>query len=281
MQPRHYKNLVPDSPLHRELEQLLRENAGQIPIAAVCERVLRLPPIDAGLAAVLVGGLIEEDSRMQLDGKGVLEWVEAPSASFAQDRPPFAVLDLETTDGAGNGQRIIEIGVCRVEHGRVTEEWTSLVNPGRPVPYWVRQLTGITNADVRRAPPFEELLPRLLDELEDTILVAHHARFDVACLNAEVSRLWGKRLSNRYLCTVELARRFLPHSENYRLETLSQCLGLTHTRPHRAHSDARAAAELFCHLLERVEVPWRDFLRPRALHPCESKIAETNPPALT
>jgi ATP-dependent DNA helicase DinG len=138
-------------------------------------------------------------------------------------------------------------------------------------------LTGITDAAVRQAPRFAEILPRLVDDLEDSILVAHHARFDVSCLNAELSRLWGKRLSNPYLCTVELSRRFLPGSDNYRLETLSQWLGLTHTRPHRAHSDARATAELLCHLLGPAAAPWRDFLRPRAATEAERKTAETKP----
>ena len=275
MQPRDYKNLVPDSPLHRELEQFLRQNAGQASLAAVCEQVLQLPCPDPAVAAILVGALIEGDHRIQLRNSGV-EWMEpAVGAWDACER--FAVIDLETTNGTRHEQRVIEIGVCRVEAGQVKQEWASLVNPERPIPYWVRQLTGITDAAVRQAPRFTEILPRLLDDLEDSILVAHHARFDVSCLNTELSRLWGKRLSNPYLCTVEMSRRFLPGSDNYRLETLSQWLGLTHTRPHRADSDARATAELLCHLLDPVGAPWRDFLRPRAVTEPEKKTAETKP----
>jgi ATP-dependent DNA helicase DinG len=223
--------------------------------------------------------MIEGDPRMQFSNGGV-KWVEMTSNSTWKSCRRFAVIDLETTNGPRHEQRIIEIGLCRVEDGAVRREWTSLINPERPIPYWVRQLTGITDGAVRRAPRFEEILPVLLDELDDSILVAHHARFDVSCLNAELSRLWGKRLSNPYLCTVELSRRFLAGSENYRLETLSQWLGLTHTRPHRAHSDARATAELFCHLLGTVEAPWREFLRPRASGE-HSEKAETNPPPVS
>jgi ATP-dependent DNA helicase DinG len=223
---------------------------------------------------------------MHLNGNGAVEWVAKPPESLWDQSRRFAVIDLETANGARHLQRIIEIGVCQVEDGRVTREWTSLVNPARPIPYWVRQLTGITDAAVRKAPRVEEILPRLLQELEGAILVAHHARFDVACLNSELSRLWGKRLANPYLCTVELSRRFLPGSENYRLETLSRWLRLTHTRPHRADSDARATAELLCHLLGPAEAPWREYLRPRVQPlPRDEAVAaetdETKPPVAT
>lgn len=260
---RPYKNLVPDSPLHRHLEQFLRENGGRASAASVCEEVLRLPVAESELAEILVGTLIEDDYRLRLDGDAAVEWVEPPAEELWRRCQRFAVIDVESTNGTRDDQRIIEIGVCVVEEARLVEEWSSLVNPDRRIPYWVQQLTGIADAAVARAPRFPEIGPQVMDRLEDSILVAHHARFDVACLNAEVSRWLGKRLANPYLCTVELSRRFLPGSENYRLETLSQHLRLTHERPHRAGSDARATAELFCHLLETAEAPWSDFLRPR------------------
>jgi len=223
---------------------------------------------------------------MHLNGDRTVEWVVDPPESLWRQCRRFAVIDFETTNGTRHEQRIIEIGVCRVEDGRVAGEWQSLVNPDRPIPYWVRQLTGITDATVRRAPRFEEIAPQLLDQLQDAILVAHHARFDVACLNSELGRVWGKRLANPYLCTVELARRFLPGSENYRLETLSRWLRLTHEQPHRAHSDARATAELLCHLLGMGEVPWHDYLRPRPQFPdpeaaAASAADETKPQPAT
>lgn len=286
MDASRHKNLIPDSPAHRQLEALLREQGGRAPVTLICEQVLKLSPVDAVLGRQLVSALIGEDTRMQLDGNGCVEWAGAPpELSWTQCRR-FAVIDLETTNGTRNDQRVIEVGICQVEDGRLISEWHSLVNPERSIPYWVRQLTGITDAAVQRAPRFEEVLPNLLDLLQDAVLVAHHARFDVACLNAELSRLWGKRLANPYLCTVELARRFLPGSENYRLETLSRWLGLTHTRPHRAHSDARATAELFCHLLRSAPVSWTEFLRPRPPRETEqagedalsAQNPETNPP---
>ncbi|MFQ5663958.1 MAG: PolC-type DNA polymerase III [Terriglobia bacterium] len=275
MDSRRYHNLVPDSPLHRQLEHLLRDNHGRVSPAAVCEEVLGLASTEPGLAAMLVEVLIQDDVRMRMDGDGSVEWVEPPAEEVWRACRRFVAVDVETTNSRRGEQRIIEIGVCRIEDGRVRQEWASLVNPERRIPYWVQQLTGIVDATVQKAPRFAELAPRLMEEMEGAILVGHHARFDVACLNAEFSRWLGKRLNNRYLCTVELARHFLPGSENYRLVTLSQWLRLTHTQPHRAGSDARATAELFCHLLDTVEAPWSEYLRPRAPGQAEGRASDS------
>lgn len=280
MRLRRYKNLVPDSPLHRQLETLLRENGGRVSTAAVCEQLLLLPGTDPDLAGVLVAGLIEDDARLRLTD-GAVEWQEPAEQAAWRTCRRFAVVDVETTNGGRGDQRVMEVGVCVVEDGRIAREWSSLINPERPIPYWVRQLTGITDDTVRSAPPFQAVAPRLLDDVEEAVLVGHHARFDVACLNAELSRLLGQRLANPYLCTAELARRFLPGSDNYRLQTLSQWLRLTHERPHRAGSDARATAELFCRLLETPEVAWSDYLRPRLAPVPAQKKGETKPPVLS
>lgn len=280
MNLRHYKNLVPDTPLHRHLEALLRENGGQLSTLAVCEQVLLMPRTDAEVARALVATLAEEDPRLRATD-GIVEWIEPAAQEAWRAARRFAVIDVETTNGRRDEQRIIEIGLCLVEDGRIAREWDALINPGQPISYWVRQLTGITNETIKDAPAFEGIAARLLEEVEDAVLVGHHARFDVGCLNSELSRLLGKRLANPYLCTAELARRFLPGSDNYRLQTLSQWLRLTHERPHRAGSDARATAELFCRLLESPEMAWSDYLRPRLTPARAPKIAETNPPAVS
>ncbi len=275
MNLRRYKNLVPDSALHRELEKLLQEQNGRVSLQQVCEQVMQIRGQDGQTAEKLVAALIEGDPRMRLNGNATVEWTEPSPEEISDPNQRFTVFDLEVTNAAHGQERIIEIGICHVEKGEIVDELSSLVNPERPIPYWVRRLTGIKNEDVRRAPRFKELLPRLLDELEDALLVAHHARFDVDCLNSEISRVLEQRLTNRYLCTVELSRRFLPGSESYRLESLSQWLQLSHERPHRAGSDARATAELFCHLLRKAEASWSDYLRPRPTPAAKEERAQT------
>src|SRR3989304_9689106 len=109
MNLRHYKNPVPDTPLHRHLEALLRENGGQLSTRAVCEQVLLMPRTDAEVARALVGALAEEDPRLRATD-GIVEWIEpaAPEAWRAARR--FAGIDVETTNGRPDEARLIQIG---------------------------------------------------------------------------------------------------------------------------------------------------------------------------
>ncbi len=263
MLARTYKNLIPDSHLHRNLERLLRKSGGEVSLEQICAEILLLPRVAPELARALVAELTAGDSRLRLTPQDSVEWMEPSPEEIWRQRKDFLVVDLETTDGEHRAQRIIELGICRLVDGRISNEWATLVNPQRPLAPWIRNLTGITEAMLAAAPRFEDIAERLLAELEDAILVAHHARFDIAVLNGELSQWLGWRLNNRYLCTVELARHFLPGMENYRLETLSRALALHHTRPHRAGSDARATAELFQHLAATAGERFAAYLRPR------------------
>ncbi len=286
---RPYKNLLPDSYLHQELESLLRKKGGTISGEEVCRELFHLTAAPPVLARTLVEEFIRDQPHLRLTAEDGIEWAEPDPQEVWRQRRHFLVLDLEATDGSRRDQRIIEIGLCRIENGRITREWSQLLNPDRPLSPWVRQLTGIREAELRQAPHFADVAEQLLEELEDAILVAHHARFDVAVLSHEFSRLLGRRLGNRYLCTVELSRHFLPGMENYRLETLSRTLGLTHERPHRAGSDARATAELFTRLAQHSDGALAAHLRPRPftvnrfrVNPPQSRslgIGEAHPPS--
>lgn len=261
-----YNNLVPDSPLHRHLERLLLKHKAGVPVQKVCEKVLHIADLDTSNAATLVETFIKDDPRFSLNRNGTgnekVEWAIVSFRDIWNSHHRFAVFDLETVSDGPEAPRIMEVGFCFVEEGEIVEEWETLVNPKRPIPSYVRRLTGLNNAAVRKAPTWKEILPQVLEKLEGTILVAHQARFDYDCLNNEISRLTDHRLPNRYMCTVEMSRTLLPGSENYRLETLSQWLDLTHDNPHRAGSDARATAELLCHMFRTVEADWSEYLRP-------------------
>lgn len=261
MLPRNYRNLVSASSLTQELESFLHERGGAAPVEEICRTILLVPPPNGELAGQLVAGLVGDDPRFRIDGEQ-LHWREETAVEAWARRKSFAVVDVETTTGGPHSLRIIEIALCTLANGRM-DAWTSLLNPGRPIAPWVSGMTGITDKMVRAAPSFAELATELLERLEDAIVVAHHARFDMASLNSEFERAFGKRLANRYLCTVELARRFLPGPENYRLETISRYLRLKHERPHRAWSDAETAALLFREIEARAGGELIRFLRPR------------------
>jgi DNA polymerase-3 subunit epsilon len=166
----------------------------------------------------------------------------------------FVVVDLETTGGAPEGAGITEIGAVKVRGGEQLGEFSTLVDPGGPVPPFIAVLTGITDAMLIGAPPLAEALPSFLEFAKGAVLVAHNAPFDVGFLKAACT-LHGYPWPNfPVLDTVTLARRALIRDEvpNCKLATLAAYFR-TATEPcHRALDDARATVEVLHALLERA-----------------------------
>lgn len=151
--------------------------------------------------------------------------------------PNLIFLDLETTGATPMVDRIIEIGLIKIENGEATE-WKTFVNPGVPIPPFITQLTGITNAEVENAPSFEEVASTLYGYLEGQVIAAHNARFDYGFLKAEYRRI-GATLRQRTLCTVKLSRRLFPEHASHGLDAIMARHGLVTTARHRAIGDVQ------------------------------------------
>jgi DNA polymerase III subunit epsilon len=165
----------------------------------------------------------------------------------------FCVLDLETAGGSPSDNAITEIGACKVQMGEVVGTFQTLVNPGRPVPAFVRLLTGITDELLVEAPEIDAVLPSLLEFVKGCVVVAHNARFDVGFLNAALARAEYPPLANRVLDTATLARKIVGADvPNCKLETLSRHLRCAHRPTHRAYADVLATIDVLHHLIERV-----------------------------
>ncbi len=147
-------------------------------------------------------------------------------------------LDLETTGATAHSDRITEIGLVEVDKGRHIGEWSSLVNPEKPIPALIESLTGITDAMVAKAPTFAQLAHDLYGRLAGKTLVAHNARFDFGFLRNEFRRV-GLMYDPDVLCTVRLSRRLFPHERRHNLDSLIQRHGLICDNRHRALADAR------------------------------------------
>ena len=166
----------------------------------------------------------------------------------------FVVVDLETTGGSSRDCGITEIGAVKVRGGEVLGEFTTLVNPGIPIPPFIAALTGITNADIASAPSVLTAVAMFLEFAGDAAVVAHNAPFDLGFLRAACERhdlVWEH---GPVVDTARLARSALQRDEvrNCKLGTLAAFFR-TETEPsHRALADARATAEFFHRLLERV-----------------------------
>jgi len=155
--------------------------------------------------------------------------------------PRVCFVDIETTGASPARERVTEVGVVSVEADgedlRVTE-WSSLVNPGVPIPGEIQWLTGITNEMVRAAPPFASLAPELAARLHDAIFVAHNVRFDYGFLRAEFSRC-GLTWRAPTLCTVRLSRLLYPDRGPHSLDAIISRFDIDGETRHRALGDAR------------------------------------------
>lgn len=159
----------------------------------------------------------------------------------------FAVIDVETTGlRPGGGDLIVEVAVVRLDDScNVIDEWTTLVDPERPV--GGRHVHGITSRDVHGAPTFGEVVGDLGERLANARLVAHNARFDFAFMEAEYRRL-RHDLVFESSCTLQLAER-LSFSPSRSLRSCCANLALAHDEGHAALVDAHAAARLFAFLV--------------------------------
>ena len=119
----------------------------------------------------------------------------------AEDLPQDLVfVDLETTGGSAAYDRITEVGLVRTRNGELVEEWSSLVNPGRPIPAYIEDFTGISNQMVAGAPRFAEIASVVQQKLRGAVFIAHNARFDYSFLRSEFLKS-DMTFSAKVLCT--------------------------------------------------------------------------------
>jgi len=163
---------------------------------------------------------------------------------------PIVMLDFETTGlSPAMGDRITEVAALRIEGGRVTERYVSLVNCGVRIPAFITSLTGITQEMVDSAPPASAVVPELLDFIGADTLSAHNASFDEKFLVAEAERLQRACGHAALVCSLKLSRRVFPGMASYKLGQLSRQLGIPFRgSAHRAEADAEVAADVLIHI---------------------------------
>jgi DNA polymerase-3 subunit epsilon len=152
-------------------------------------------------------------------------------------------IDLETTGGNAAWNRIIEIGLVEIDEDGTEREWSTLVNPGVRIPSQIETFTGITNAMVSDAPPFEVVYRDLLQRLHGRLFIAHNARFDYGFVRAELARV-GVNYTSKVLCTVKLSRRLFPKEPRHNLDAVMRRHNIVCSMRHRALGDARVLRDL-------------------------------------
>ena len=164
------------------------------------------------------------------------------------------VLDFETTGlSPDGGDRAIEIGAVRIEQGRITDRFQSLMNPGKRVPAFIEDYTGITNKMLKAAPPCKDVMAEFSDFTEDFDMVAHNASFDRRFLIAEMRRI-KRTTSGEFACSMLAARRLYQDAPNHKLGTLVAFHQIPNDGTfHRALADAEMTAQLWLKMLTDLE----------------------------
>lgn len=152
---------------------------------------------------------------------------------------PLAIVDLETTGTRPALDRVTEIAVIEVQGFEVTGEWSTLVNPGIPLPSEIQALTGITQQMVEDAPRFADLAEALHERLAGRVFIAHNARFDYGFLRHEFERA-GIRFNAKTVCSVRLSRRLYAGKGRHDLDSVIARHGIACSARHRAMGDADA-----------------------------------------
>ena len=148
----------------------------------------------------------------------------------------YCVLDLETTGFSFRTEKITEVGIMKIKNGEVIDSFETFVNPEKPIPYRVVEVTNITDDMVKDAPKIDEVFPKILEFIGDSVLVAHNADFDIGFLKYNANQL-GYTLENTYLDTLRLAKELFPNYKKYKLGIIAENLGIKVEVAHRALDD--------------------------------------------
>jgi len=163
----------------------------------------------------------------------------------------FAVLDVETTGLSAKTENITEIAIFIYDGEKVVDEFSTLINPEKKIPFGITQLTGINNKMVQDAPKFYEVAKKIVEITEGTTIVGHNVNFDYNFIRYEFQRL-GFEFKRKTLCTVKLGRKLIPGHKSYSLGKICKDLDIKNESRHRAAGDALATLELF-KILQGVE----------------------------
>ena len=164
----------------------------------------------------------------------------------------YISFDLETTGLNPDKDQITEIAACRFVNGEFTEEYTTLINPGIPIPKNITALTGISNKMVEESPSINDVLPEFLEFVGSTPLVAQNINFDYSFITKNLSTERSPLLDNPLYDTLSLARGFIYFHNSFNLGSLCDYYGIKIENAHRAGADALCTGKLFAYLIQEA-----------------------------
>ncbi|MEK5146916.1 ATP-dependent DNA helicase DinG [Psychrobacillus sp. FSL K6-4615] len=165
----------------------------------------------------------------------------------------YAVVDIETTGHSStNGDRIIQLAIVFIENNKLVNTYTTFINPEKPIPLFIQDLTNIAESDVEKAPLFEDIGAKVLGMLQDHIFVAHNIHFDLPFLQKELKRVGLPNLVCKTMDTVEFTKLMFPNLYSYKLQDIANELEINLESAHRADDDALATAYLLIKCIDQL-----------------------------
>ena len=164
----------------------------------------------------------------------------------------YCVLDLETTGISYVTEKITEVGIIKYKNGEIIDEFECFVNPEKPIPARVVEITHITDDMVKDAETIEKVIPKIIEFIGDSVLVAHNADFDIGYLKYNFEK-YGYTLENTYIDTLRLAKAIFPDLKKYKLGLIADSLKIKVDVAHRALDDVKTLVEVFKVMIERTK----------------------------
>ncbi len=164
----------------------------------------------------------------------------------------YCVLDIETTGIPYRSEMITELGAIKIKNGEIIDEFECFVNPEKPIPYEVVQVTHITDDMVKSARTIKDVLPEFIKFCGDDVLVAHNANFDIGFLRYQANKL-GLKFNNTYIDTLSLAKDLFPEFTKYKLGIIAANLRIKVDVAHRALDDVKTLVKVFEVMLEKLK----------------------------
>ena len=164
----------------------------------------------------------------------------------------YCVLDLETTGLSAKTEKITEIGIMKIQNGEVVDEFCEFVNPEKPIPKRVQEVTNITDEMVANSPTIDVLFPKVLNFIKDSVLVAHNASFDIGFLK-NVAKNLGYKFDYTYVDTLPLARKLYPELKKHKLGKIAEHLKIKVEVAHRALDDVDTTVKILKEMMKTLK----------------------------
>lgn len=179
--------------------------------------------------------------------------VSSPDAKVSQSprrntlvaNTTFVVFDCETTGLSPANDRVVEVGAVKFRDGKMIDEKTWLINPGRHIPPWVVKVHGIDDDMVKDQPGFKDIYPEFVSFIEDSVLMAHNARFDVSFIRSEIERNGLSQPRNLTIDSLYLFRKWFPETKSHKLKDVADAAQIKTSTLHRGMADSQYVFLIF------------------------------------